>query len=175
MPGRRMSEAIGRAALVGIAICWLGRVGQVEPESVRIDYMGPSAVQTRRTSCAHCESARRASERRRPRSKRETLHFRLEPHLQSQGPRQQQQSQDQTYRLIVGYHGLNGTAKEVSNGNGTIKSVYGLWDLAGGSTIFVAPQGINNGWSNSGGADVELSRQLIIKLEDELCIDVARR
>ncbi|HEX2673878.1 MAG TPA: Ricin and poly(3-hydroxybutyrate) depolymerase fusion [Polyangiaceae bacterium] len=78
------------------------------------------------------------------------------------------------YRLIVGYHWLNGTANDVSNGGGTIKSFYGLWDLAAGSTIFVAPQGLNNGWSNTGGADVEFSRQLLAKLEDEFCIDKSR-
>jgi len=78
------------------------------------------------------------------------------------------------YRLIVGYHWLNGTANDVSNGGGVIKSFYGLWDLAAGSTIFVAPQGLNNGWSNTGGADVEFSRQLLAKLEDEFCIDKSR-
>jgi poly(3-hydroxybutyrate) depolymerase len=77
------------------------------------------------------------------------------------------------YRLIVAYHWLNGTATNVSNG-GVAKPYYGLWDLAGGSTIFVAPQGINNGWSNSGGADVEFSRALITLLEDEFCIDKSR-
>jgi poly(3-hydroxybutyrate) depolymerase len=78
------------------------------------------------------------------------------------------------YRLIVSYHWLNGTANDVSNGSGTAKAWYGLWDLAQGSTIFVAPQGINNGWSNSGGADVEFSRTLITQLESQLCIDKTR-
>ena len=69
---------------------------------------------------------------------------------------------------------MNGTAANVSDGSSTAKAWYGLWDLAGGSTIFVAPQGINNGWSNSGGADVEFSRALITQLETQLCIDKSR-
>jgi poly(3-hydroxybutyrate) depolymerase len=77
------------------------------------------------------------------------------------------------YRLIVSYHWLNGTANNVSNG-GVAKPYYGLWTLAAGSTIFVAPQGIDNAWKNSGGADVEFSRQLITLLENEFCIDKSR-
>ena len=86
---------------------------------------------------------------------------------------------DQThpYRLIIAYHWLNGTAANVSTGSGgTIKSWYDLDTTvaSNGTTVFVAPQGLNNGWSNSGGADVEFSRQLITQLESQLCIDKAR-
>jgi hypothetical protein len=77
------------------------------------------------------------------------------------------------YRLIMAYHWLGGTANDVTNG-GVAKPYYGLWDLAQGSTIFVAPQGLNNGWSNSSGADVEFSRQLITLIENEFCIDTSR-
>ena len=77
------------------------------------------------------------------------------------------------YRLIMSYHWLNGTANNVTDG-GVAKPYYGLWDLAAGSTIFVAPQGLNNGWSNSGGADVEFSRQLITLMENEFCVDTTR-
>ena len=77
------------------------------------------------------------------------------------------------YRLIMSYHWLNGTANNVTDG-GVAKPYYGLWDLAQGSTIFVAPQGLNNAWNNSGGADVEFSRQLITQIESEFCIDQSR-
>jgi poly(3-hydroxybutyrate) depolymerase len=77
------------------------------------------------------------------------------------------------YRLIMSYHWLGGTANDVSNG-GVAKPYYGLWDLAGGSTIFVAPQGLSNAWNNSSGADVEFSRQLITLIESEFCIDKSR-
>jgi predicted esterase len=83
------------------------------------------------------------------------------------------------YRLIMAYHWLGGTANDVSNG-GVAKPYYGLWDLSQGSTIFVAPDGTPNSsgsgnqWANSGGADVEFSRQLISLIESEFCIDKSR-
>jgi poly(3-hydroxybutyrate) depolymerase len=77
--------------------------------------------------------------------------------------------QDKAYRLIVSYHWMGGTAKNVTDG-----SYYGLLSLSQGSTIFVAPQGTGNGWSNSGGADVTFSRALITQLESQLCIDKSR-
>lgn len=86
----------------------------------------------------------------------------------------------QAYRLVVGIHWLNGTANDVSNGGGTTtSSFYGLWNLANPSgskstTLFVAPQGIGNGWSNSGGADVAFITGLVQKLESEFCIDKKR-
>ena len=77
------------------------------------------------------------------------------------------------YRLIMSYHWMGGTANDVTNG-GVAKPYYGLWDLAQGSTIFVAPQGTSNQWTNSGGVDVEFSRQLITLMESEFCIDKSR-
>jgi poly(3-hydroxybutyrate) depolymerase len=77
------------------------------------------------------------------------------------------------YRLMMSYHWLNGTANNVSDGS-MAKPWYGLWDLAAGSTVFVAPQGTGNAWSNSGGVDVEFSRQLITLIESEFCIDKTR-
>lgn len=73
------------------------------------------------------------------------------------------------HRLIVAYHWMNGTANNVTSDN-----YYGLWSLSAGSTIFVAPQGTGNRWSNSGGSDVEFSRTLIAQLESQLCIDTSR-
>lgn len=79
------------------------------------------------------------------------------------------------YRLIVGYHGASLSANIVTNEN-----YYGLLPISQGSTIFVAPQGLptggpfGDGWSNTNGADVEFSRQLIAQLESDLCIDKDR-
>jgi poly(3-hydroxybutyrate) depolymerase len=80
------------------------------------------------------------------------------------------------YRLIISYHWLNGTAANVSGGSGTAAAWYGqnTTSTGGGTTVFVAPQGINNGWSNSGGSDVTFSRTLITQLEGQICIDKAR-
>jgi poly(3-hydroxybutyrate) depolymerase len=72
------------------------------------------------------------------------------------------------YRLMISYHWMGGTANNVS------PNYYDLWNLSEGSTIFVAPQGNNNAWSNPGGEDVEFSRALIEQLESQLCIDKSR-
>jgi poly(3-hydroxybutyrate) depolymerase len=76
---------------------------------------------------------------------------------------------NKAYKLMVAYHCMNGTANGVTSEN-----FYGLWSLSQNSTVFVAPQGINNAWSNSGGSDVEFSRQLIARLESQICIDKSR-
>lgn len=79
------------------------------------------------------------------------------------------------YRLITSLHPLNGTAAGVANGStGTNYQFYGLWKLAAGSTIFVAPQGIKNAWPNTGGDDVAFIKALIAELETSLCIDTSR-
>ncbi len=77
------------------------------------------------------------------------------------------------YRLIISYHPGNHTADQIS-GAGMGEPFYGLWDLAQGSTIFVAPQGTGNQWMNSGGGDVKFSRQLIALIQSEFCIDKSR-
>jgi poly(3-hydroxybutyrate) depolymerase len=79
------------------------------------------------------------------------------------------------YRLIFAIHWLNGTAKNVTDGK-----YYGLLPLSENSTIFVAPQGINNGWSDTGrsktkgGQDVDLMQALLTEMENTLCIDTTR-
>ncbi len=80
------------------------------------------------------------------------------------------------YRLIVAYHWLDGNAGLVVNGNNwaTDTPFYGLWNLAAGSTIFVAPEGLNAGWANSGGQDVTLTDAILAQVEAELCIDTSR-
>src|SRR4051812_9585301 len=56
------------------------------------------------------------------------------------------------YRLVFSFHWVGGTAEQVDNGStsGPLWSYYGLRPLANNTTIFVAPQGLNNGWANSG-------------------------
>src|SRR5690606_25966912 len=50
------------------------------------------------------------------------------------------------HRLVVGLHWWHGTSADVEN-----QRYYGLEPQAGDSTVFVAPQGIDNAWPNSGG------------------------
>jgi poly(3-hydroxybutyrate) depolymerase len=81
------------------------------------------------------------------------------------------------YRLIMAYHWMNGNATQVAeggNGGSTDDPYYGLWDLAENSTIFVAPEGLNAGWANSGGQDVTLTDAILEQIENDLCIDTTR-
>jgi poly(3-hydroxybutyrate) depolymerase len=81
------------------------------------------------------------------------------------------------YWLIFGYHWVGGTANDVDSGgtSGYTWSYYGLREQADNSTnaraIFVAPQGISNGWGNSGNEDVTFTDDIIKLVEDGLCVD----
>ncbi|GAA1150642.1 poly(3-hydroxybutyrate) depolymerase [Kitasatospora gansuensis] len=80
------------------------------------------------------------------------------------------------YRLVFGFHWRGGTANDVDSGgtDGYNWSYYGLRRLADGAnngTIFVAPQGFDNGWANNNGQDVTLVDDLTRQLEAGLCVD----
>jgi poly(3-hydroxybutyrate) depolymerase len=81
------------------------------------------------------------------------------------------------YRLVFGFHWWGGTAQQVAGGgsDGEIYAHYGLKALANNSTIFVAPQGLNNAWANSGGEDVRFFDDMISRIEGDLCVDPAQR
>jgi poly(3-hydroxybutyrate) depolymerase len=82
------------------------------------------------------------------------------------------------YRLVFGLHWLGGTATDVDTGRTVQTGVwayYGLQRLANNSTIFVAPQGLNNGWANAGGEDVTLVDNIIRQIENDLCVNTALR
>ncbi|RYP17572.1 hypothetical protein DL765_004427 [Monosporascus sp. GIB2] len=69
------------------------------------------------------------------------------------------------YKLIFGYHWRDGTMNNVAPG------YYGLRNLAKETAIFVAPQGLNNGWANSGGEDVTFTDQMVDTIKNALCVD----
>ncbi|MBE8520883.1 cellulose binding domain-containing protein [Amycolatopsis sp. H6(2020)] len=81
------------------------------------------------------------------------------------------------YRLIFGFHWLGGTSTDVDTGR-TVQTgtwaYYGLQRLANNSAIFVAPQGFNNGWANSGGEDVTFTDDIIRQVEGDLCVDTTQ-
>lgn len=81
------------------------------------------------------------------------------------------------HRLVFGFHWLGGTAGQVAGGgsDGDVYAHYGLRRLANNSAIFVAPQGLNNGWGNSGGEDVTFVDDMIRRIENDLCVDTAQR
>ena len=80
------------------------------------------------------------------------------------------------YRLIFAYHWRGGTMEDVDGGgaSGAAWSYYGLREQADDSTIFVAPQGIGNGWPNSGGQDVTFTDDMVELIQGDLCVDKAR-
>jgi poly(3-hydroxybutyrate) depolymerase len=80
------------------------------------------------------------------------------------------------YRLIFGLHWLNGTANDVATGgsDGAVFAFYGQKQLSNGSTIFVAPQGINNGWGNTNGQDITLVDDITRLVEGDLCVDTTQ-
>ncbi|GAA3143962.1 hypothetical protein GCM10020001_078590 [Nonomuraea salmonea] len=81
------------------------------------------------------------------------------------------------YRLIFGFHWLGGTANDVDSGgsSGFTWSYYGLRQLANNTAIFVAPQGLNNGWANSGGEDLTFVDDMLRLIEADLCVDTTQR
>ncbi|MFF0311185.1 RICIN domain-containing protein [Streptosporangium sp. NPDC004379] len=81
------------------------------------------------------------------------------------------------YRLVFGFHWNGGTANDVDSGgtSGYVWSYYGTRALSNNTAIFVAPQGFNNGWANSGGEDVTFVDDMIRRIESDLCVDTTQR
>ncbi|BCJ47894.1 hypothetical protein GCM10010168_22530 [Actinoplanes ianthinogenes] len=73
------------------------------------------------------------------------------------------------YKLIFAFHWLNGTAANVASGG-----YYGLQTRSNNSAILVAPQGIDNGWANTGGRDLTLVDNLTTLIEGDLCVDTSQ-
>ena len=75
--------------------------------------------------------------------------------------------------LLFGFHWLGGTANDVDSGgtSGYTWSYYGLReqadDSANSQAIFVAPQGIDNGWGNGGNEDVKFTDDILKLVADE--------
>ncbi|KAI0166981.1 carbohydrate esterase family 1 protein [Hypoxylon sp. FL1284] len=81
--------------------------------------------------------------------------------------------QDHPYRLILTLHALGGNAQQVTVGQGGYLPWYGMPDMVNDTTnaVYVAPNGVNNGWGNMGGEDVVFLQAVIKAVEDDLCID----
>jgi hypothetical protein len=82
------------------------------------------------------------------------------------------------HRLVFAWHGLGGTAQQIASG--FRGGYYGLQNLSGGTTIFVAGQGLETsqgggaGWPNTGGRDVAFVRSLLDFMKQNYCIDESR-
>ena len=81
------------------------------------------------------------------------------------------------HRLAFGFHWLGGTASAVASGgtDGDPWAYYGMLSQSNNTTIFVAPQGINNGWANTNGEDVTFTDDMIRMIDNALCVDTTQR
>jgi hypothetical protein len=77
------------------------------------------------------------------------------------------------YWLIFGFHWNGGQSKDVDTGgsNGYIMAHFGLQSLSKNGAIFVAPQGLNNAWPNSGGQDLKFVDDMVQLIESNYCVD----
>lgn len=82
------------------------------------------------------------------------------------------------YRLFVGLHWLNGSAQNVADGGGAAGAAwafYGQQRASNNGAIFIAPQGLDAGWANTGGRDVTLVDDILRVVENDLCVDTTQR
>lgn len=82
------------------------------------------------------------------------------------------------YRLFVGLHWLNGSAQNVAAGGGAAGAAwafYGQQRASNNGAIFIAPQGLDAGWANTGGRDVTLVDDILRVVENDLCVDTTQR
>jgi hypothetical protein len=79
------------------------------------------------------------------------------------------------YWLIFGFHWNGGNSKEVDTGgsNGYNMSHFGLQKLSKNGAIFVAPDGMNAGWGNSGGQDLKFVDDMLKLIQDNYCVDTS--
>ena len=78
------------------------------------------------------------------------------------------------HRLIFGWHPRGGNADTVATGRLGGGPFYGLEQRAAGSAIFVSPEGIDQGWANTGGRDIAFLRAMLTLFNSKLCIDQQR-
>lgn len=81
------------------------------------------------------------------------------------------------HRLVMTLHALGGNAGQVVAGTSGYERFYGLPALFDADpeeavkTIYVAPNGLNNGWGNQGGEDVSFLKEVIAAVEGDVCVD----
>lgn len=66
---------------------------------------------------------------------------------------------------------------DVSSGgsDGALWAYYGMQKKSNEGAILVAPQGLNNGWANSGGEDIAFVDAMRNAIEADLCVDTTKR
>ncbi|ORY06916.1 hypothetical protein BCR34DRAFT_616852 [Clohesyomyces aquaticus] len=79
------------------------------------------------------------------------------------------------YKLMYGLHWNGGTMDQVADGGTDKWNYFGIEKLANETMIFVAPQGLNGGWANSGGQDTKLIDAINDYVDAGLCVDQGQR
>ncbi|KAH8645388.1 hypothetical protein BGZ60DRAFT_526413 [Tricladium varicosporioides] len=81
------------------------------------------------------------------------------------------------HKLIFGFHWVGGTMTDVASGgsDGALWAYYGQQRMANETAILVAPQGLSNGWANSGGQDITFVDQMRQAIENDLCVNQGQR
>lgn len=74
---------------------------------------------------------------------------------------------NKAYPVIIGLHWRDGSAADVYGWSG----FFGLKKLYGDNAIFVAPQGLNAGWANTGDRDIRFMRAMISEVQQGTCTD----
>ena len=77
------------------------------------------------------------------------------------------------YRLILTLHALGGNGQLVTVGQGGYLPWYGLPSLINDTigAVYISPTGLNSGWWNTNGSDVDFIKAAMKSVEDDLCID----
>lgn len=86
--------------------------------------------------------------------------------------------QTRAYRTIFMFHWNYGSINAIVNppdaDKNTDRPFYGIEDLSADSTIFVVPQGLNNGWENANGRDSTFADDMLKAVTAGLCVDTSR-
>jgi poly(3-hydroxybutyrate) depolymerase len=72
--------------------------------------------------------------------------------------------------LIIGLHWRGGSSDDVRGWSG----FYGLKNEYGDTAIFLAPQGLDAGWANTGDRDIRFMRSMISQVQQGTCSDTQR-
>jgi poly(3-hydroxybutyrate) depolymerase len=82
------------------------------------------------------------------------------------------------YRVIFMFHWNYGSINAIVNppdaDKNTDRPYYGIEDLSGNTTIFVVPQGLDNGWANTNGRDSTFTDDMLKAVTEGLCVDTTR-
>ncbi|KAK2765959.1 hypothetical protein FQN54_007474 [Arachnomyces sp. PD_36] len=81
------------------------------------------------------------------------------------------------HKLIFAFHWVGGTMDDVAGGgsDGEVWAYYGMQRKSEETAILVAPQGLDNGWANSGGNDIAFVDAMSEAIESDLCVDTTQR